>query len=118
VYNRLISIKMLAVFNPEDVTLAYEESKSFVEYIEKEFGKKRVLRILAYMKEWQSINDSIQKGLSISTSDLEEKWKVYLKKRMVTIFKQQLICNTIFLCCFVYIIQLHENAEKEKRTNR
>lgn len=81
VYNRLISIKKLAEFTPEDVTLAYEESKSFVEYIEKEFGKKGVLRILAYMKEGHSIDDSIQKGLSISTSDLEEKWKVYLKKR-------------------------------------
>ncbi len=80
-YNRLISIKELAKFPTKDIILAYEESKSIVEFIEKEFGKKGVLGILAYMKEGYSIDDSIQKGLSISTSDLEEKWKVYLKKR-------------------------------------
>jgi hypothetical protein len=81
VSGRLISIRELVRFPPEDIILAYEESKSIVEYIEKEFGKQGVLQILAYMKEGYSIDDSLQKGLSVTTSELDEKWQAYLKKR-------------------------------------
>jgi hypothetical protein len=81
VSGRLISIRELVRFPPENIVLAYEESKSIVEYIEKEFGKQGILRILAYMKEGRSLDDSIQKGLSVTTSELDEKWQAYLKKR-------------------------------------
>ena len=81
VSGRLISIKELVRFPPEDIILAYEESKSIIEYIEKEFGKQGVLRILAYLKEGYSLDDSLQKGLSVTTSELDEKWQAYLKKR-------------------------------------
>jgi hypothetical protein len=81
VSGRLISIRELVRFPPEEIILAYEESKSIVEYIEKEFGKQGVLRILAYMKEGHSLDDSLQKGLSVTISELDEKWQAYLKKR-------------------------------------
>lgn len=80
VSGRLISIRELVRFPTDDIILAYEESKSIIEYIEKEFGKQGVLRILAYMKEGHSLDGSIQKGLSVSTSELDEKWQAYLKK--------------------------------------
>jgi hypothetical protein len=80
VSGRLISIRELVRFPADDIILAYEESKSIIEYIEKEFGKQGVLRILAYMKEGHSLDGSIQKGLSVSTSELDEKWQAYLKK--------------------------------------
>ena len=81
VSGRLISIRELVSFPPEDIILAYEESKSIIEYIEKEFGKQGVLRILAYLKEGYSLDDSLQKGLSVTTLELDEKWQAYLKKR-------------------------------------
>jgi len=80
VSGRLISIRELVRFPPEDIILAYEESKSIIEYIEKEFGKQGVLRILAYMKKGYSLDDSLQKGLSVTTLELDEKWQDYLKK--------------------------------------
>ena len=76
----LISIRELFRFPPENIILAYEESKSIIEYIEKEFGKQGVLRILAYMKKGHSLDDSLQKGLSFITLELDEKWQAYLKK--------------------------------------
>lgn len=79
--DRLISIRELVRFPPEDIILAYEESKSIVEYIESKFGKQGILQILEYMKEGHSIDDSLQKGLSVSTSELDEKWQAYLKKK-------------------------------------
>ena len=81
VSGRLIGIRELVRFPPEDIILAYEESKSIVEYIESEFGKRGILQILAYLKEGYSLDDSLQKGLSVTTSELDEKWQAYLKKR-------------------------------------
>jgi len=80
VSGRLIGIRELVRFPPEDTALAYEESKSIVEYIESEFGQQGILKILAHLKEGYSLDDSIQKGLSVTTSELNEKWQAYLKK--------------------------------------
>jgi len=65
----------------KSLLLAYEESKSIVEYIVSEYGKQGILQILGYLKEGHSIDDSIQKSLSVSTSELEIKWLVYLKRK-------------------------------------
>lgn len=81
VSGRLIGIRELVRFPPEDIALAYEESKSLVEYIENEFGQQGILKILAYLKEGYSLDDSIQKGLSVTTSELDERWQAYLKKK-------------------------------------
>jgi hypothetical protein len=81
VSGRLIAIKKLVEFPREDIILAYEESKSIIEYIESEFGKQDILQILELMKEGHSIDDSVQKGLSVSISELDEKWQAYLKTR-------------------------------------
>jgi hypothetical protein len=80
VSGRLIAIKELAEFPREDIILAYEESKSIVEYIESDFGKQGILQILEYMKEGHSIDDSLRKGISVTTPELDEKWQAYLKK--------------------------------------
>jgi hypothetical protein len=81
VSGRLIGIRELVKFPPGDVILAYEESKSIVEYIESEFDKQGILQILAYLKEGYSLDESLQKGLAVSTSELDEKWQAYLKKK-------------------------------------
>lgn len=81
VSGRLIGIRELVRFPPEDIALAYEESKSLVEYIDSEFGQQGILKILAYLKEGYSLDDSIQKGLSVTTSELDERWQAYLKKK-------------------------------------
>jgi len=65
----------------KSLLLAYEESKSIVEYIVSEYGKQGILQILEYLKEGHSIDDSIQKSLSVSTSELEIKWLAYLKRK-------------------------------------
>jgi hypothetical protein len=79
----VISIGDLIRFprDEKSLLLAYEESKSIVEYIVSEYGKQGILQILKYLKEGHSIDDSIQKSLSVSTSELEIKWLAYLKRK-------------------------------------
>jgi hypothetical protein len=83
VSDRLISIENLTRF-PDDekaLLLAYEESKSFVEYIANEYREQGVLQVLEYLKQGYSVDDSISKALSISTFDLEKNWIAHLKRK-------------------------------------
>ena len=80
---RLIALNQLERF-PEDgprLILAYEESKSVVEYIVSEYDREALLRILEYLKTGESINQSISKSLSISSEELEKNWREYLKRK-------------------------------------
>lgn len=79
----VISIGDLIRFprDEKSLLLAYEESKSIVEYIVSEYGKQGILQILEYLKEGHSIDDSIQKSFSVSTSELEIKWLAHLKRK-------------------------------------
>ena len=79
----VISLENLDTF-PRDgksLILAYEESKSIIEYMASEYGDKGILQILQHLKERDSLNDSILNGLSVSTSELETKWLAHLRRK-------------------------------------
>ncbi len=76
--NRLISIEQLTENFPSDgraMVLAYEESKSIVEYIEREFGVSGVRRILEHMSSGDDLEGAVQRSLSISLEELEKRWR-------------------------------------------
>ncbi len=62
------------------VSLAYEESKSLVMYMEKEFGEDEILSLLSYLKHGDEIDAAIRKSFSISLDELEKKWRQYLRR--------------------------------------
>jgi hypothetical protein len=80
---RLIDIRMLGRFPNDDASLilAYEESKSFVEYIVSEYGKQRLLGILSSLREGNSVSESIEKNLSIPFAELEKNWRDSLTRK-------------------------------------
>jgi hypothetical protein len=83
VSDRLMSMEELESF-PSDgrsLKLAYEESKSFIEYIVGEYGRPGILHMLEYLKEGNSINFSVRKSFSISMTELERNWRAYLRRR-------------------------------------
>jgi len=83
VSNSVIRIRNLDRF-PQDgkrLLLAYEESKSFIEYIISEYGENRLLQSLQYLKEGDSIDDSFSRSFSVSFPDLEQKWFVHLQRK-------------------------------------
>src|SRR5208283_1023048 len=74
----LISIEQLTGNFPSDgraMILAYEESKSIVEYIEREFGGSGVRRILEHMSSGDNLENAVQGSLSISLDELEKLWR-------------------------------------------
>jgi hypothetical protein len=83
VSDRLMSMSELESFpsGGRSLKLAYEESKSFVEYIVGEYGRPGILHMLEYLKEGGSANVSMRESFSVSMSELEENWRAHLKRR-------------------------------------
>jgi hypothetical protein len=82
---RYLSMKVLEDRFPKErhfLLLAYEESKSLVEYMISSYGKEEVLSILDYIKEGADADVAIKKSLSISLNDLEIEWHQHLKRRI------------------------------------
>jgi hypothetical protein len=80
---KFIPLPALTYRFPRDrrsVSLAYEESKSFINYLEKEFGKEAILAILNDLKHGDSVEDAIRKRTNISFEALEKQWRADLKK--------------------------------------
>jgi len=80
---RYIPLSALSRRFPQDrisLTLAYEESKSFVEYIISEFGESGLLLLLRQLKNGTDPDTAIRNVFSISSQELESNWHRYLKK--------------------------------------
>ncbi|MBI5634302.1 MAG: hypothetical protein HZA15_12585 [Nitrospirae bacterium] len=82
--HRLISLEGLAEGFPGDgrgLLLAYEESKSIVEYIIKEFGVSGVQGILEYMSKGADLETAFHNNLSLSPYELEKRWRSSLEEK-------------------------------------
>ncbi len=82
---RYISIRALTGRFPRDeryLVLAYEESKSVVEYMISSFGKEAVLSVLNYLEEGAEMDEALMRGLSISLDELESRWHHHLRRRI------------------------------------
>lgn len=82
--NRLISFEGLAERFPHegrDFLLAYEESRSIVEYIKSEFGVSGVRSILKYLSQDDTLENAVQKSLLISLDELEKRWRLSITEK-------------------------------------
>jgi hypothetical protein len=83
---RYISIRALTGRFPRDkryLVLAYEESKSLVEYMISSFGEEAVLSVLNHLEDGVEADMAILRGLSISLDELESRWHHHLKRRII-----------------------------------
>ncbi len=79
-----LSLDELTASFPKDkksLLLAYEESKSIVEYINSRFGRDGILNILMYLKEGYDVDAAVLKSLSIPLYELERRWHGHLRRR-------------------------------------
>ena len=74
-------IKEIETFpkDKESIVLAYEQSKSLIDYIMTQYGNERIVRILLYAREGNSAEEAVQKSLSASLTEVEHKWHAYLR---------------------------------------
>jgi hypothetical protein len=56
------------------LTLAYEQSKSVVAFIDRQFGKQAILNILSDLKNGETLENASMQSLSITINELENQW--------------------------------------------
>ena len=80
--NRVLQFRRLIKNFPQDkpsLLLAYEQSKSMVNYIDRQYGKKGILDLLGHLKNGDSTEAATIKSLGISTDELEKNWLSHLE---------------------------------------
>jgi hypothetical protein len=80
---RLIDMRELERFpmDERNMSLAYEESKSFIEFIDKKFGRQGILGVLNSLKDGRSADQAVRDALGTSLTELESAWHADLKKK-------------------------------------
>lgn len=76
--DRLPKLESIAHSFPQDVqglTLAYEQSRSIVEFIVENYGKNGILNILETMRKGAGYREAILISLMISYPELEKRWQ-------------------------------------------
>ena len=82
---RWVSFRSLAGPFPTDdpaLSLAYEQSRSFVEFIVQRYGSAGLLRILNGLRYGKGIEAAVDGALSVSFGELEAAWRDHLKQEV------------------------------------
>jgi hypothetical protein len=85
---RWVSFRSLAGPFPTDdpaLSLAYEQSRSFVEFIVQRYGTAGLLRILNGLRDGKRIDVAVEGALSVSFGELEAAWRDHLKQEVTWI---------------------------------
>ena len=78
----LISLNALDTRFPQDeqrLVLAYEESRSIVDYIVSRYGKNGIINILTALKNGKSTQDAVMMSLGIPYPEFEKEWQHSLR---------------------------------------
>jgi hypothetical protein len=118
--NKLLSMKRLSQSFPRDkesLLLSYEESKSFVEFINHEFGRERILDLLGHLQEGSEIDGAVLKSFSIPFDELERRWHTYLRKKITwfTYLANNLYTILFFLAALITIAGFVRMMIKKRR---
>ena len=81
----LLSMRRLSRSFPRDdesLLLAYEESKSFVEFINQEFGQRGIRNLLKNLQGGNNIDEAVFNTFSVSFDELERRWHTHIRRNI------------------------------------
>lgn len=87
--DNLLRLKDISFSFPEDsrgLILAYQESRSFIEFIVHKYGEEKLISVLNSLAKGESIEQAVHENLSIELNILEQKWQKTLIRRYSWIF--------------------------------
>lgn len=81
-YIPIASLKNGFPYDATSLVLAYEESRSFIDYLINRFSKDEMLKVLGRMKQGHNAENAIREVLSLSLEELENDWHRNLRRRI------------------------------------
>lgn len=116
---RFISLEKISLNFPEDdqsLSLAYEESRSIVEFMVKNFGKNGVLNILRSLRQGQDIRNSVPVSIGIPLDELEKEWQKNQSRAVILVaYFMGNIYTILFLLAAVLTITIYLRMLIRKR---
>ena len=79
---RIIPFTKLTNYFPRDkasLMLAYEQSKSVIGFIDRQYGNSAILNLLEHLKNSDTVEEAVMDSLGISIDRLEKEWLDYLE---------------------------------------
>jgi hypothetical protein len=97
--------------------LAYEQSKSVVTYIDRQYGKQAILTILGDLRNGESLETAIFQSLALSVNQLEEKWLDHLERtpRWLVFFANNLYGILFFFAAILTICGFFLRLARKRR---
>ena len=68
--------------NKNALILAYEQSKSVVDYISREYGPEAILDLLEFLKQGYDVQTAVEKSLALSFEELKIRWRKDLNQQI------------------------------------
>lgn len=101
VSGELFSLGEIGRFPDEEksLALAYEQSRSVVEYIVREYGEDSLLKILGGLRRGESVHGAIGQSISLSIYELEERWHAHLKRKYTWFYY---LSSNLYTILFVF----------------
>ena len=81
-YLDLANLKHRFPGDKNGLILAYEQSKSIVEYISRTYGRQGVLDLLELLRQGNELEVAVEKSFGIAFDQLEARWREHLKKNI------------------------------------
>ena len=79
---RIIPLKKMTDYFPLDgasLVLAYEQSKSLINFVDRQYGFHAIMEILNFLKNGESVETALMSSLGISQQQLEKEWHGHLE---------------------------------------
>ena len=116
----LIQIRTLEKHFPDDensLLLAYEESKSLVEFIHHQFGRDAILELLRHLQDGHHLDEAVLQSLSIPFTELERRWHSHLREKItwLTYLTNNVYGILFFLAALITIAGFIRMSLRKKR---
>lgn len=120
---RIIPLRRLTDHFPRDrasLTLAYEQSKSLINFIDRRFGYPAILEILDFLKNGETVEYAVMGSLGVSVDQLEAAWREQLETtpRWLIFLASHLYAILFFLAAVLTMFGFMRLHLKRKRIYR
>jgi len=97
--------------------LAYEQSKSVVTYIDRQYGSNAILNILGDLKNGETLETAIFQRLSLSIYELEKEWLNHMEStpRWLVYLANNLYGILFFLAAVLTILGFIRHTRRRKK---
>lgn len=117
---RIIPLKKLADYFPRDgasLILAYEQSKSLINYVDRQYGYHAIMEILDFLKNGETVETALMSSLAISHLQLEKEWLNHLEStpRWLVFLAHHIYAIIFFLAAVLTMLGYIRHMRRRKK---